>query len=106
MPDDRPLSMPVSAPLVGDQGKGREVYAKRKRKEKERPGFAAEGADDGGEDEDEYAPSAIERPDPNQPLYEALDRMRAVEHPPEPDTGRRAKAVKAYQEQTTRSVNR
>ncbi len=49
MPDDHPLSMPVSAPLVSDQGKGREAYAKRKREKKEHPGFAAEGAEDGKE---------------------------------------------------------
>lgn len=103
MPDDRPLAMPTSAPLVGDQGSGRPSYAKRRR-EGSRSAFATDG--ESSEAADDYLPTPIEPPDPNQPLYEALDRLRAVEAPVESPTARRARAVKAYQEHTTRSVNR
>jgi hypothetical protein len=92
---DQAISMPRSLPSISDQSAGRNPYQRPRRRPEER--WAEErGSGD-------YLPTAIEAPDPNQPLYEALDRIRAVERPADEEYLRAIHAVKAY-EHTERTV--
>lgn len=100
MPYDPATMLPVIPGLVPDQGGRQGRLLRRRRTRREGPGFASELIED-----EDYAPTPVERPDPNQPLYEALDRLRAIEFPegagPEPALAVRAYAVKAYQEHSS-----
>ena len=88
------MSMPRALPSLNDESGNRNMYQRRRqddpRRERERSS-------------QEYLPTTVEAPDPNQPLYEALDRIRAVERPAEIEYLNAIKAVKAY-EQTERTV--
>lgn len=97
---DPATMLPAVPALVPDQGGRQGRTLRRRRTRREGPGFAPEL-----EDIEDYDPTPIERPDPNQPLYEALDRLRAIEFPdgagPEPAPVVRAHAVKAYHDQSS-----
>ena len=59
-------------------------------------------------EEDDHAPhdlpTVVERPDPAQPLLEALDRLRVTHEvrPVELEYAKAVRAMKAYHDQTTR----
>lgn len=94
--DDLLVHMPRAMPSLNDESGNRNMYQRRRpqdsphERERERPS-------------QDYLPTPVEAPDPNQPLYEALDRIRAVERPAETEYLNAIKAVKAY-EQTERTV--
>ena len=92
--DDLVVSMPRAMPSLNDESGNRNMYQRRRQhdspRERER-------------DSQDYLPTTVEAPDPNQPLYEALDRIRAVERPADVEYLNAIKAVKAY-EQTERTV--
>jgi hypothetical protein len=98
---DPATMLPVVPALVSGQGDRQGRLLRRRRTRREGPGFAGEL-----DDLDDYDPTPVERTDPNQPLIEALDRLRAVEQPAadparEATTAVRARAVKAYQDQSS-----
>lgn len=100
MAGEPPQLVPMPPALVADQG-GQQSQLRRRRRRPQGRGFAEEVADDAG---DGYDPTPVERPDPNQPLIEALDRLRAVEPSPaahQATTAVRARAVKAYEEHSS-----
>jgi hypothetical protein len=94
--DEMALSMPRAMPSLNDESANRNLYQRR------RPSDQSRDRERDRPNQD-YLPTAIEAPDPNQPLYEALDRIRVVERPAEVEYLKAIKAVKAY-EQTERTV--
>jgi hypothetical protein len=98
---DPATMLPAIPALVPDQGGRQGRLLRRRRTRREGPGFAPEL-----EEVEDYDPTPVERPDPNQPLIEAMDRLRAVEQSAaeparEATTAVRVRAVKAYQDHSS-----
>ena len=90
------IMMPHSQPSISDESSGQNLYQRNRRRRTPEPWAEERRSGD-------YLPTPIAAPDPNQPLYEALDRIRAVERPADEEYLRAMHAVKAY-EQTERTV--
>jgi hypothetical protein len=91
MLDDRVMAKALNT--VGEQPSTRQRYARRKKGQAEER-FGEEG---------DYRPDPQDRPDPTQPLLEALDRIRAVERPSDTAYLAALRGMRAYQDPTTRT---
>lgn len=92
MIDDRVMAKGVN--IVGDQPSSKPRYARQRK--------PFDGSEAFSEELD-YPPTQVPPPDPNRPLLEALDRLRVVERPVDQEYANTLRAMKAYQDQTTRT---